>query len=223
MKLNFDNLGKSLRHVEDRHEFEVCKLIVVGNVSVGKTSIVHRLCDGKFTTNYKSTIGTDFFTKKVDYNSKTYQLQVWDIGGQERFHSMTHLFYKGAVSALVVFDISNTKSLIDTIAWKNDIVQKVTFDGQTIPIFLVANKSDLTSAVIKDSEIEQFCKTHQFTNWTKTSAKNNTGIDKLFNNVVDVIDSTNSGWNINIDGEIFDSFHLDEAVFNTKKRRACCF
>ena len=98
---------------------------------------------------------------------------------------MTHLFYKGAVSALVVFDISNTKSLIDTIAWKNDIVQKVTFDGQTIPIFLVANKSDLTSAVIKDSEIEQFCKTDQFTNWTKTSAKNNTGIDKLFNNVVD--------------------------------------
>lgn len=209
-------------NLENECSFEICKIIVVGNVGVGKTSIIRRTCEETFTTNYKSTIGADFFVKQINYNSKSYQLQLWDIGGQERFHSMSRIFYKGATTAIIVFDTSNRKSFMDVLNWKQDIDQKVKYKGKNIPTFLVANKSDLKSTTVEDDEISQVRTRNDFTDWIKTSAKDNIGINELFYNVVGVIDSMGYSCNVYIDNETINSFHIDSKK-ETNNDKTCCF
>lgn len=101
------------------------KVLVVGDIGTGKTSIIKRFVHNIFSTNYKSTIGVDFALKVIRWDEKTeVRLQLWDIAGQERFGNMTRVYYKEAVGAFIVFDVTRVGTFEAVAKWKSDIDQK---------------------------------------------------------------------------------------------------
>ncbi|KAJ5078481.1 ras-related protein rab-32 [Anaeramoeba ignava] len=157
---------------------ELFKILIVGAPGCGKTSIIRRYTEGHFTPNYKSTIGVDFATKELSLSKHKITLQLWDIAGQERCGAMTHIYYKSAAFAIIVFDSSRKQTLEEAAKWKNDVSGNAFLpNGKPIPMFLFANKSDLEPEVSQES-IEEFSQQNGFVRWFFTSAKEDTNIDE---------------------------------------------
>ncbi|KAI7903929.1 P-loop containing nucleoside triphosphate hydrolase protein [Cokeromyces recurvatus] len=163
------------------------KILVVGDLGAGKTSIIRRYVHNIFSTNYKSTIGVDFALKVIQWEPELIvRLQLWDIAGQERFGNMTRVYYKEAVGAIVVYDMSRPQTFEGVTKWKNDLDNKVTlpdtWGGGPIPVVLLANKADLIQEGhgqhVNPNELDKFCKEHGFIQWFETSAKDNTNIEE---------------------------------------------
>jgi len=159
------------------------KVLVVGDIGTGKTSIIKRFVHNIFSMHYKSTIGVDFALKVINWDAKTVvRLQLWDIAGQERFGNMTRVYYKEAVGAFVVFDVTRVNTFEAVAKWKNDIDCKVTLppDDKPIPVVLLANKCDLAKEGFarNAAQMDKYCEEHGFAGWEETSAKDNINIDK---------------------------------------------
>eukprot|EP01051_Picozoa_sp_SAG22_P010621 SAG22_NODE_964_length_6277_cov_12.416316_5_plen_365_part_00 len=127
----------------------VYKIMVVGNAACGKTSIINRYVNDVFAENYKSTVGADFSRKIIQWDDHTtIRLQLWDIAGQDRFAAVTRAFYRNAVGAVVVCDVTRTTTLDAVKQWKAEIDSKVTFKGGApIPAVLLVNKIDLLTNI----------------------------------------------------------------------------
>lgn len=162
------------------------KILVVGDPATGKTSIVKSYVNNTSIMHTKSTIGVDFALKVLDYDDNTtIRLQLWDIAGQERFGSMTRVYYKEALGALVVYDISRPPTFESVTKWKRDLDEKVALPdvlgGGPIPVILLANKCDLVTedkARKAESDLNKFCEVHGFCKWFYTSAKEKKNIDE---------------------------------------------
>ena len=135
------------------------KVLVIGPAAVGKSSLIRRLVENKFSLHYKFTIGVDFMSKVVEYETgNSAKLTMWDIGGQERFKVLRRNFYEGANGALVVFDLSRAQTFTKMKEWLSDLKQ--TLEGD-IPILIIGNKIDLIADVgeVTDrTEAQQFAK-----------------------------------------------------------------
>ena len=122
------------------------KAIIVGDGGVGKTALTIRFSKDYFTEDYKMTIGVDFHVKTIavetDQGLIRTKLQIWDTGGQERFSSIRPMYYKGALGAIIVFDLTSYESFEHLPQWIEEI--KANIKGE-VPILLVGNKSDLIS------------------------------------------------------------------------------
>jgi len=161
-----------------------CKVIIVGDQSTGKTSLIERYTRGTYDKGYRATIGVDFCLKDVRWNETTsINLQLWDIAGQERYANLTRMYYKEARGAFVVFDVSKERSLFDGAKkWKADIDRKVFLpNGDPIPVILLANKSDLMQTRKFSIDLDQFCAEFGFVKWFLTSAKDNFQVEEACN------------------------------------------
>ncbi|KAL0095406.1 P-loop containing nucleoside triphosphate hydrolase protein [Phycomyces blakesleeanus] len=163
------------------------KILVVGDLGTGKTSIIRRYVHNIFSSNYKSTIGVDFALKVIQWSPEIIvRLQLWDIAGQERFGNMTRVYYKEALGAFVVYDVTRPQTFEGVTKWKHDIDSKVTlpeaWGGGNIPVVLLANKSDLIheghGQQVNAEDMDRFCAEQGFLNWFETSAKEDTNIDE---------------------------------------------
>jgi len=153
----------------------VYKILVVGDLGCGKTSFIHRYVNHTFSNTYRATIGVDFALKTLNWDPKTsIRLQLWDIAGQERFGHMTRVYYKEAVGALIVFDVTREKTFQAVSKWKTDIDDNL----NNIPVVLLANKCDLADKPVDKEMMNQFCKENNFIGWFETSAKENINIDE---------------------------------------------
>jgi len=161
---------------------ETMKVLIVGDIGTGKTSIIKRFVHNIFSIHYKSTIGVDFALKVIQWeNNKKIKLQLWDIAGQERFGNLTRVYYKDAVGAFLVFDVTRSATFDAVLKWKSDLDAKVTLpDGRPIPVVLLANKVDLNKDGFTKTqvEMEKYCEENGFAGWFETSAKDNLNIDK---------------------------------------------
>nr|XP_025034317.1 ras-related protein Rab-7L1 [Pelodiscus sinensis] len=128
------------------HHDHMFKVLIVGDATVGKTSLVQRYANDSFNKHYKSTVGVDFALKVVQWSeSETVRLQLWDIAGQERFTSMTRLYYREASACVIMFDVTNFNTFSNSQKWKLDLDSKLTLpDGSLVPCLLLANKCDLS-------------------------------------------------------------------------------
>jgi len=149
----------------------------------GKTAIVRRYTEGKFSSNYKITIGADFSLKTIQWDQHTrLNLQLWDVAGHERFGYMTRVYYKYAIGCVIVFDITRLSSFQSVKRWLTDLREKVVYDnGQEIPVVLLANKCDTGDSVVSQEGLKKYCKEEKITAWFMTSAKNNINIDEAMN------------------------------------------
>jgi len=163
---------------------------VVGSLGAGKTAIIRRYVAGVFSRIYKATIGVDFALKvvTVDQNTKVY-LQLWDIAGQERFGGMTKIYYKKAVGALIVFDVTDLKTFHAVENWVNDIREKLR-GSPDIPIILLGNKCDLVKDgkyTVSQEQIEEMASKHHFIGWKYTSAKDNINIAEAVDKLLEAV------------------------------------
>lgn len=158
---------------------ELFKILIVGDSSSGKTSMLDRLVNKQFTSSYISTIGIDFNVKtiKLDDNAKI-KLQIWDSCGQERFRSLTRSYYRNSSAFIICYDISNSKSFQNAKFWIDEIEKYV--DDKDVIKILVGNKNDLED--LRQTHYEEgreYAKLFGM-EFFETSAKDNINIDELF-------------------------------------------
>ena len=154
------------------------KIVVIGDINVGKTSILSRFRYGSFEQSYMPTLGIDFFTKNLFYEDKTIRLILWDTAGQERFRSLIPSYLKNADCIIIVYDITNKDSFNSLTHWLND-AKNNTIEGT---IFVICgNKIDLKEKrVVTNEEIDEYIKKENLL-YVECSAMNGEGIKELFN------------------------------------------
>ncbi|EDR26390.1 hypothetical protein, conserved [Entamoeba dispar SAW760] len=128
------------------------KTILLGSSNVGKTALIHRFVNQKFTNSYKATIGADFMTKSITVEGKEVTMQTWDTAGNERFISLSIAFYRGADCCGLVFDVSNPKSFEQLTMWKNEFLKNCTTNKNgKFPFVIIGNKIDKGSVISKEA------------------------------------------------------------------------
>uniref|UniRef100_A0A3P8SSI3 RAB34, member RAS oncogene family a n=1 Tax=Amphiprion percula TaxID=161767 RepID=A0A3P8SSI3_AMPPE len=132
--------------------FKISKVIVVGDLAVGKTCLINRFCKDAFDKNYKATIGVDFEMERFEVLGVPFSLQLWDTAGQERFKCIASTYYRGAQIVIIVFDVNDVASLGHTRQWLEDALKEN--DPTSVQLFLVGTKKDLSSPA-QYSQIEQ--------------------------------------------------------------------
>ncbi|MBA0598850.1 hypothetical protein Gorai_005093 [Gossypium raimondii] len=132
---------------EEKTEDYLFKIVLVGDSAVGKSNLLARFARDEFYPNSKSTIGVEFQTQKVHLDGKEIKAQIWDTAGQERFRAVTSAYYRGAVGALLVYDISRRQTFDSIGRWLNELQSKNhAHSDMNVVTILVGNKSDLRDA-----------------------------------------------------------------------------
>eukprot|EP01138_Halocafeteria_seosinensis_P003529 gb/GECG01003607.1/.p1 GENE.gb/GECG01003607.1/~~gb/GECG01003607.1/.p1 ORF type:complete len:242 (+),score=22.57 gb/GECG01003607.1/:1-726(+) len=145
--------------------------------AVGKSNLLNRLVDDKFTHIYAGTIGIDFRTYITRVNGTRVKLQIWDTAGQERFRALNSQYYRGADAALLVFDVTNRKSFDRVENWVKDIESH---NNKTVAMLVAGNKCDLSEQrVIADSEGRNLARTIN-TKFMTTSAIQKVNVQEAF-------------------------------------------
>ncbi len=202
---------------EDNQDALTFKIILLGDSSVGKTSLILRFCDDKFMEIGTSTIGVDTKTKDIRHNGKKIELDIWDTAGQERFRSLAKNSCQGADGIILVYDISQKKTFINIKHWYDNIKNNI--DISKVAIILVGNKSDLPDPQVKKESTEKFCEQYNL-QVIETSCKDNINIEETFNILIEKMLKL-----YNDDKKEFKNraSKLDKNTSNAKKdKKKCC-
>ncbi len=155
----------------------VFKLLVAGNGGVGKTTLLRRYVDGIFDESTITTIGVDFFLKEMSLEEGNCSLQLWDLGGQERFRHLLSNFIMGARGALLLFDLTKMPQMLHILNWVN----MVRLHDLDLPIILVGTKLDLEDVIAVDDETALDIKnTFNMLEFIKTSSKTGYNVNHVF-------------------------------------------
>ncbi|MFX1363778.1 MAG: Rab family GTPase [Promethearchaeota archaeon] len=158
----------------------IFKILITGNASVGKTSLLRRYVDGMFDQSSIMTVGVDFFTKEINFDDSHCFLQLWDLGGQERFRYLLENFVMGARAALLLFDLTRMPVINDILEWVNI----ARLHDINLPIILVGTKLDLDDFIaVDDDSAINLKNTFNMMDYIKTSAKTGHNIELVFEKV----------------------------------------
>ena len=125
--------------VDEEYDY-LFKIVLIGDSGVGKSNLLSRFTRNEFNLESKSTIGVEFATKSIQAEGKTIKAQIWDTAGQERYRAITSAYYRGAVGALLVYDISKHGTFENVERWLKELRDHA---EANIVVMLVGNKSDL--------------------------------------------------------------------------------
>ncbi|XP_077983538.1 ras-related protein Rab-43-like [Glandiceps talaboti] len=152
------------------------KVIIVGDATVGKSSVVQRFESGRFERQ-QSTIGVDFIVKTLSIDDKKVKLQVWDTAGQERYRTITQSYYNNANGVVVAYDITKRKTFDNLPEWIDDVKK---YAGEHIVLMLIGNKSDLPDREVDFRDAEALARYHDMCACLETSAKKSTNVMEAF-------------------------------------------
>ncbi|RKP08544.1 ras family-domain-containing protein [Thamnocephalis sphaerospora] len=156
------------------------KLVFLGEQSVGKTSLITRFMYDSFDNTYQATIGIDFLSKTMYLEDRTVRLQLWDTAGQERFRSLIPSYIRDSSVAVVVYDIANRNSFVNTDKWIDDVRAE---RGQDVIIVLVGNKTDLVDKRQVSTEEGEKKGSEMNVMFIETSAKAGFNVKPLFRKI----------------------------------------
>mmetsp|Transcript_22284 Transcript_22284/g.33450 ORF Transcript_22284/g.33450 Transcript_22284/m.33450 type:complete len:216 (-) Transcript_22284:304-951(-) len=179
-----------------RQRKELLKVVILGDSGVGKTCIMNRYHTGKYTGQYKATIGADFLSKEVSLSStKKVTLQIWDTAGQERFQSLGVAFYRGADACILVYDVTSPSSFQHLENWKREFLRHVDNSNRDFPFVVMGNKVDKDNRNVSVVEAQAWCGSNNtICNMTHfdASAAENIGIDEGFTAAVSLASERNA-------------------------------
>jgi len=157
------------------------KVVLIGDSGVGKSNLLSRFTRNEFNLESKSTIGVEFATRAVTIEDKTVKAQIWDTAGQERYRAITSAYYRGAVGALLVYDIAKTQSFENVQTWLSELRDHADRD---IVVMLVGNKTDLRHLRQVQTEVAtEFAKAHDLS-FIETSALEASNVETAFTQIL---------------------------------------
>ncbi|KAH7445695.1 hypothetical protein KP509_01G020800 [Ceratopteris richardii] len=164
-----------------RGEHYLFKVVLIGDSAVGKSNLLSRFARNEFNANSKATIGVEFQTQSLNIDGREVQVQLWDTAGQERFRAVTSAYYRGAVGALVVYDITRRITFDNVARW----IDELRMHSDTILVtMLVGNKCDLSN--VREVPVDD-CKAYAEAEgllFLETSALDATNVHTAFHSVV---------------------------------------
>ena len=156
----------------------ILKILLAGEGGVGKTTLLHRYVEGKFSAETRMTIGVEFFLKEVEVDSHYSTLQLWDFGGQERFRFLLESYVLGAKGALLLFDLTRPITLEKLENWVN-ICRR---GDPNLPILFLGTKHDLTDNItVTDDYALEFKEAFNLFDYLKVSSKSGENVLTAFN------------------------------------------
>ena len=163
---------------------KICQILLIGDSSVGKTSLIQRYANGIFKVEYLATCGLDLYTKHEIINNINVLVRLWDTAGQERFKSLTPNYFKNAEGVIITYDITSSQSFENLKFWINSIKTNLGEKNIIIPIIIVGNKLDMEDMRdITREEAEKFAKENKY-KYFETSAKTGEGVDDAIRDLV---------------------------------------
>lgn len=165
---------------EDEYDY-LFKIVLIGDSGVGKSNLLSRFTRNEFNLESKSTIGVEFATKSIGVDGKTLKAQIWDTAGQERYRAITSAYYRGAVGALLVYDITKHITFDNVARWLKELRDHA---ESNIVIMLVGNKSDLRHRrAVQTEEAMTFAESNDIA-FIETSALDATGVEESFRQIL---------------------------------------
>ena len=134
---------------EKENEIEDIKVILLGEMGVGKSNLLNAAADLRFDEISKSTVTSTYIEKRMRILNKDYKVKLWDTAGQEKYRALTKLFYQDSKVVIFVYDITNKKSFTELNYWINEIKEAL---GNEPILGIVGNKSDLTDMIEVDEK-----------------------------------------------------------------------
>uniref|UniRef100_A0A914DB48 Ras-related protein Rab-43 n=1 Tax=Acrobeloides nanus TaxID=290746 RepID=A0A914DB48_9BILA len=154
------------------------KIVLIGDMGVGKTAVVQRFKNGTFLEKQGTTIGVDFTMKTLIIEGRRIKLQIWDTGGQERFRTITQSYYRSANGIILCYDITCRQSFDSLNRWIEDVSK---FAVPNVTKILIGTKADLTKERLVDKEEgEQLARAHNMIQFIEVSSKSNVNVDTVF-------------------------------------------
>lgn len=167
---------------------QMLKILLLGDASVGKTSLLNQFVNREFTAQYKATIGSDFSSKQIDIDGKFVTLQIWDTAGQERFQSLGPSFYRGADCCILVYDVSKGTSFENIKKWRQGFEEQLNLTThdliQSYPFLLLGNKCDLPEKSVQPSAAREYAQMNGDMIFYEVSAKTAENVQTAFEAVV---------------------------------------
>ena len=198
------------------------KIVLIGNISVGKSSIIKRFVNNEFDEEYVCTIGTELSKKSLLVGqNKMLELFIWDTCGQEKYRSITRQYYAKAHTILLVFDLTSEKAFDDLQSWYEEALEYIN-DAKCM-FFLLGNKSDLKEEIkINEEDIRAFMKKNQkIKQYFEVSALNGHNIDLSFDKIGNHLLSTYEFEKINMD--VYKNLYLKiKKNDNDANKEKCC-
>ena len=207
---------------------EKCQLLIIGDSSVGKTSILTRFTEDKFTTNYISTVGVDLFSKDEIFNNKKIRIKIWDTAGEERYRALTQGFFKSANGIIITYSVNDVDTFENLKYWIQSIHTNLG-ENDLVKIIIIGNKIDLDREVNFD-DAKKYAEDNGY-KYFETSAKSGKGINEsikfLVQEIIDSQDKINNSGNNKIKNE--NKNHQDNITLNKndlkdeeKNKKKCC-
>jgi Ras-related protein Rab-6A len=156
------------------------KLVFLGDIYVGKTSIINQFMYENFDSNYQATIGIDFLSKTLNIGDKSMRLQLWDTAGQERFRSLIPNYIRDSSAAIIVFDVTNKQTFASIDKWVEDVRNE---RGDSVVIAIVANKIDKSEERCVSHEEAETKAKQLGALYRETSAKTGENVKDLFTSI----------------------------------------
>ena len=156
------------------------KICLLGDGGVGKTSLVYRFIENRFSTDFKSTLGVNLLKRKVSIDDNTVSVQIWDLGGQDAYRKLRKLYLEGSQGALVIFDKTNKKSFDHLYDWINSFREA----QSDAPMVLIGNKIDLEDQIKIDENTARNYATTNNMEYLSTSAKTGEKVESAFKSLI---------------------------------------
>ncbi|PKA47250.1 Ras-related protein RABA1f [Apostasia shenzhenica] len=157
------------------------KVVLIGDSGVGKSNLLSRFTKNEFSLESKSTIGVEFATRSIHVDDKIIKAQIWDTAGQERYRAITSAYYRGAVGALLVYDVSRHITFENVQRWLKELRDHT---DANIVIMLVGNKADLRHLRAVPTEDAKAFAEIENTFFTETSALESMNVETAFTEVL---------------------------------------
>ena len=192
---------------------KLLKLLLLGNSTVGKTSLMLRFCEQTFSLNFSPTIGVDYKFKTIDVGGRRVKLQIWDTAGQERFKAITQRYYRMAAGILLVYDVTDRASFTNVQAWVESIQNHGEENCQFI---LVSNKIDCSAERVVSPDEGKALAAEYDCPFFECSARTGDNVEGAFLKLASL--AMAEGWGAAVEG---DSIVSPTSTTATKKGSCC--
>ncbi|PAN16778.1 hypothetical protein PAHAL_3G085800 [Panicum hallii] len=164
------------RRAEEEYDY-LFKVVLIGDSGVGKSNLLSRFTRNEFCLESKSTIGVEFATRTLHVEGKIIKAQIWDTAGQERYRAITSAYYRGALGAVLVYDVSKPTTFENISRWLKELRDHA---DSNIRIMLVGNKTDLRHLRAVTTEDAQNFAEAEGLSYIETSALEATNVEEAF-------------------------------------------